>query len=218
LSESYLAGLAVLTTTASGGSQKGWAPLSDIWRLYEVWLAERTNAVLRRLLGPPSWTNDDERVSCGWQGDDWQLELRHPCAFSRKVRSIVGHRWWSVSSDLAPDVVLAADGPAGPRLVALDAKARGLLSSGDLAQEASKYLWGIRRDTDDILGTTAVVLVSPYGGDPPHDISNARQWSIHGHPNAPIGVKAGKVGTEISAGFFYDLLTSYLALPVDAPD
>jgi hypothetical protein len=120
-----------------------------------------------------------------------------------------------VSSELEPDVALLANGPEGPRFVALDAKARGRLTPGDLATEASKYLWGIRRDGQDTMGVTAVVLVSPLGGDEPYDRKHAAQWTIHGHPHAPAGARVGTVGTDLSAAFFHSLLTERLGLPLE---
>lgn len=211
--EAYTAALAVLATMAQGGRRTGWTPLSDVWRLYEVWFAERTAAILKRLLGPPTWTSDKDRVSAGWSRENWQLELHHPCRFGSQARQMVGRSWWSVSSELTPDVVLVADGPKGPRMVILDPKERGHLSRGELAQETSKYLWGIRRDNNFTLGTTAVVLVSPYGGDMPYDRDTAMQWSIHGHPNAPRDAEPGQVGTDINSDFFKSLLVDYLRIP-----
>jgi hypothetical protein len=214
-SDAYLASLAVLNATTEGGRQSGWVPLSDLWRLYETWLAERSLAILRRILGGPAWTaSDAERVTCGWHGDGWELELRHPCTFTSKPRELVGCSWWSVSSELEPDVVLVANGPAGPRLVALDAKARGRITPGDLAPEASKYLWGIRRDHDSTFGVTAVVLVSPYGGDEPYNRAASAQWTVHGHPHAGPGAAPGMVGTELTAQLFLDLLIDKLELPL----
>lgn len=213
-SDAYVASLAVLTATADGGLRSGWVSLADLWRLYETWLAERSFGILRRILGEPTWTDDTERVTCGWRGDSWELELRHPCTFTSNPRKMVGCRWWSVSSELEPDVVLVAKGPAGPRLVVLDAKARKRLTPGDLASEASKYLWGIRRDGDATLGVTAAVLVSPYGGDEPYDRGVAAHWTIHGHPHARPGAAPGKVGSDLSSQLFRDLLIDKLRLPI----
>ncbi len=215
LAEAYVAAHAVLGMVVQGGREIGWTPLSNIWRLYEIWIVERTVAILKRLLGPPTYTPDEDRVSAGWSRGSWKLELYHPCRFGRQPQEMVGRTWWSVSSELIPDVVLVANSRDGPRLVILDPKNRGALSRGELAQEASKYLWGIRRDDNSTFGTTAVVLVSPYGGDRPYDPDSAMQWSIHGHPNAPQGVAPGQLGTDIDSDFFRSLLVDYLKIPID---
>lgn len=211
--EAYSAAVAVLSTARSGGTRSGWIPLADLWRLYEAWLAERVLSILTRILGLPTWV-DEGRIACGWSGPDWQLELRHPCTFTNRPRTILGSSWWSTTSKLDPDVALIASGPEGTRLVVLDAKQRGRLLAGDLATEASKYLWGIRRDSADIFGTHAVVLVSPFGGDDPYDIPNARQWSIHGHPHAPRNSRPGEVGTDLDTKMMETLLIEHLRLPV----
>jgi ribosome biogenesis SPOUT family RNA methylase Rps3 len=211
--EAYLSGIAVLSMTARGGRRDGWVPLSDLWRLYEGWLAERTLAILTRILGAPDWMNPTtERVACGWARSGWELELHHPCSFTDESREILGSTWSSVSSRLDPDVALLARSPSGPRCVVLDAKARGRLSPGDLASEASKYLWGIRRDHPDIRGVEVVVLVAPFGGDEPYRRQQAAQWTIHGHPHAPMGRSVGQVGTDLNAEFFRELLIDKLAL------
>jgi hypothetical protein len=215
-SEAYEASLNVLMATASGGRRSGWVPLSDLWRLYEGWLAERSLTILQRILGKPSWTSGTERIACGWAGENWELEIRHPCTFSNKPRLLSGHKWWSVSSELEPDVGMIANGPSGPRFVALDAKARGRVTAGELASEASKYLWGIRRDTESQFGVNAVILVSPFGGEEPYQRDAASQWSLHGHPHAPKGAPQGKVGTDLDVALFKGLLANELGLPVSA--
>jgi hypothetical protein len=213
--EAYVAGLRVLSLTSKGGRRSGWVPLSDLWRLYEAWLAERTLAILTRLLGSPTWSDrGSERLACGWAADGWELELHHPCPFTDQPRQLAGANWWSVTSKLDPDVVLVARSSAGVRSVALDAKARGHLTAGELAKEASKYLWGIRRDQPYTKGIDAVVLVAPYGGDEPYARNRAAQWTVHGHPHAASGQAAGSVGTDLSATFFRALLVDQLRLPI----
>ena len=214
--EAYSAAVAVLSTVRGGGNGRGWIPLADLWRLYEGWLAERVLGILTRLLGPPVPIAAEGRVACAWSGDNWQLELRHPCPFTQHPRSMLGSTWWSTTSKLDPDVALIGSGPAGSRLVILDAKLRGRLLAGDLAAEASKYLWGLRKDSVGTYATQAVVLVSPFGGDNPYDVANARQWSIHGHPNAPRGRPAGQVGTDIDSALIKSLLVDQLSLPLPA--
>ena len=215
LSSAYAAALAVLAIAAEGGRETGWVPLSDIWRIYEMWLAERTQAILCRILGPPVRASDENRVSLTWQGTNWLLEMRHPCTFTQNPKTIAGREWQSVSSSLEPDIVLVADGPKGPGLVVLDAKAHSdKLSAGYLAQESSKYLWGIRRDGMSIRGVTAVVLVTPKGGDEPFNRTVAAQWTIHAHPHAARDAHPGTVGTDLDSDFLKQLLVDQLGLPV----
>ena len=219
LSNVYATALAVLALATEGGREAGWVPLSDIWRTYEIWLAERTDAILRRILGPPAETCAGHRVCSVWngthKGSKWTLEMRHPCTFNSSPRSMAGRKWRSVSSELEPDIVLVADGPKGPGLIVLDAKAwSDKLSAGHLAQEASKYLWGIRRDGKSIRGTTAVVLVSPKGGDKPYNRAAAAQRTIHAYPHAAWRPSPGTVGTRIDSRFFRRLLRRQLGLPV----
>ncbi len=216
--DAYLACVDVLASVSVGGSKKGWVPLADLWRLYEMWLAERVLAVITRLLGTPTWISgpSDERVCVRWATRDWELELRHPCVFTNEARTLVGSRWWSVSSRLEPDIGLLARTPAGARLVVLDAKERQRLTAGDVAVEASKYQWGIRRDLEQTLGVQAVVLVAPCGGDEPYDRPHAQHWAIHGHPNAGQGMPPGEVGTDLCKEFVRGLLEDQLLIPQDA--
>jgi hypothetical protein len=105
---------------------------------------------------------------------------------------------------------------SGARCIVLDAKDRPRLTQGDLAAEASKYLWGIRRDDSSQFGVNAVVLVSPYGGDAPFDQDVAMQWSLHAHPHAPRGQAAGAIGMDLDSLAIRNLLADQLALPPDA--
>lgn len=216
--DAYIACLDLLSSISVGGSKSGWVPLSDLWRLYELWLGERMLAILSRLMGPPSRLAgaDDERIAVGWAGGSWELELRHPCAFTNNPREIVGSSWWSVSSRLDPDVGLLARSSAGTRCVLLDAKDRPRLTPGDVAAEASKYQWGIRRNAAPTLGVNAVILVSPYGGDEPYDRLHARHWVIHAHPNAPQLRAPGEIGMDLNSSFVRELLEAHLLLPPDA--
>ena len=214
----YLSCLEVLSALSQGGRHSGWVPLTDLWRLYELWLAERTLAITTRLLGTPSpiGPGASERIAAHWSGPGWDLELRHPCVLTAERREMLGYQWWSVSSRLDPDIMLISRTASGARCIVLDAKDRPRLTQGDLAAEASKYLWGIRRDDSSQFGVNAVVLVSPYGGDAPFDQEVAMQWSLHGHPHAPRGQAPGAIGMDLDSRAIRDLLANQLALPPDA--
>lgn len=216
--DAYLACIDLLSSISIGGSKVGWVPLSDLWRLYESWLGERVLAILTRVLGAPNWIGGaaDERIAVRWVADDWELELRHPCVFTDRPRALVGSDWWSVSSRLDPDVALLARTASGTSCVVLDAKDRPRLSRGDVAVEASKYQWGIRRDSASTLGVAAVVLLSPYGGDEPYDRQHARHWALHAHPNSPPGKSPGEVGMDLSSPVVRDLVETHLRLPASA--
>lgn len=216
--DAYLACIDLLSSVSIGGSKVGWVPLSDLWRLYELWLGERVLAILTRALGAPSWIGGatDERIAARWAADDWELELRHPCVFTDRPRSLVGSDWWSVSSRLDPDVGLLARTASGTTCVLLDAKDRPRLSPGDVAVEASKYQWGIRRDNATTLGVTAVVLLSPFGGDEPYDRDHANHWALHAHPNAPQGKAVGEVGMDICSPLLREIVETHLRVPPSA--
>ncbi|MFA9432815.1 hypothetical protein [Egicoccus sp. AB-alg2] len=86
---------------------------------------------------------------------------------------------FSISSVLRPDcvVVVEEDGIA-PRVVAVDAKKRqAAMDAGDVAEAASKYVWGLRRSSPGAVATVAVdrvVVAAPAGGGPMFDQTLSR--------------------------------------------
>lgn len=131
------------------------APLCSLWRLYEAWVAVQ---ILSALVA-------DDRLSQRSKpqrghGDDWHVVFDGPKGRiilvaqpdisndEGNAESLEPTAVFSVSSRLQPDAIVAVeDRVSGAWLVDVyDAKKRThAMSSSDVAEAASKYVWGIRR-------------------------------------------------------------------------
>jgi hypothetical protein len=136
------------------------APLSHFWQLYEAWVGVRVLGILETLLGArAALTTARPGASQLWEarwklGDGSRVVLLAQPLFSgsnRRVDAESANTCVSLTSDLIPDVLLAATAPASQtaRVTVFDAKKRGVttaMSRADVAEASSKYLWGIRWD------------------------------------------------------------------------
>jgi len=141
-----------------------WVPLADLWRIYEAWVAVQVFNLLRNRFGEGiPIEGEAARVARQWEIGHVKLQMWHPCTFGPKRRLLGGAAWSSVSSELEPDIILVAQADDQTRLAVIDPKNRPVLRSGDLAVEASKYLWGIR-SSGTFPSVSHVALVAPLGG------------------------------------------------------
>lgn len=163
------------------GSGADTAPLSELWDLYQAWVAEAILGLMVSQLGPPIATSTSSLLG-RWVSGRVELELHYtPLIPSRpgKSKSISGAKLHAAIGALEPDVVIAARNlhTGQVKLLVIDPKKRKYLDSGALTVESSKYLWGIRGDAN-LLG---VVLVAPSGGVSA-DRLDGRAWTIESRP------------------------------------
>lgn len=152
--EGFLAALSVVRSTKTGAAT---APLSYLWRLFEAWVAVSSYRTLVDRFGP-SIEAPEAASGCEWRAR-WQLN-GSSLSFLAQARidgtgvpaAPPAARIRSISSDLIPDVLLIVEPSEGDvRIGVIDAKQR-LVHTGmgprDVAEAASKYVWGIRRQDE----------------------------------------------------------------------
>lgn len=129
-------------------------PLSRLWLLYESWVSAAVLRELQEMLGEPTQYPQPMLGEWGavWEIDGRRVELLIQPIFGAKPRNLglaLSASCRSLTSDLIPDVVVAVTDPgqSRPTLSVIDAKKRGVgtaMAPADVAEAASKYLWGIR--------------------------------------------------------------------------
>lgn len=204
----YSSALGAVTHLASvGRAGDEWAPLSDVWWLYEAWVTERISVCLERILGrPDAEMHGDPRTLIGcWTGANEVVELHHQVRFptgDKQVVHLAGEDWKSVTSLLAPDVVLLVKSGDWCKMVVVDPKEWKHLRIGDVSTEASKYLWGIRRASmpERPGAVERAILVAPVSGPDLVDVANGRAEAIHAAPYAPPEQLPGELGQDLSTG------------------
>jgi hypothetical protein len=189
-----------------------WVPLADLWRIYEAWVALRVFNILESRYGVADIADGDgHRISASWQVGSCLLRMFHPHTFGGTPDDTFGVELRSVTSELEPDIVLSTSVGDVVRLAILDPKNRLSIDRGTLAVEASKYLWGIRNDANE-LPVRCVVLVAPRGGAAsidPHLSGMSVAWAM---PEQPAGPHQAEFGTSLSEALSR-LLTEALELP-----
>jgi hypothetical protein len=159
---------ALVELAAAAGAGTEYVPLSDLWRLYETWVAVMCHDVLAARYGPA------EAVEANWWACSWTsatgvcIRLHAQATISDRVDPVIAAGppgFESISSDLRPDCLIALRSPAGDQtLICVDAKQRKSatgMTAADVTATASKYLWGIRHSQDrDRPGVTDTLIVS----------------------------------------------------------
>jgi hypothetical protein len=127
-------------------------PLSRLWELYEAWVTTRCFRLLCDLFGEPVPTRAPilgvARWSAEWSAGERRVHMFvQPVIGAQRLELTASGSVQSISSTLIPDVLLAIQsGANAPKIFAIDAKKRGAgtaMRAGDVAEAASKYLWGI---------------------------------------------------------------------------
>src|SRR5262249_18101419 len=135
-----------LTELTILGAGEDTAPLSELWELYQAWVAEESLAHLETLLGAAGSSRRRPSLLGRWS-DGREIELHYtarvPAARGR-VLSLCGNELYAAIGDLEPDLILAARVAGTMRMLVIDPKKRPYLDPGTVTVEASKYLWGIR--------------------------------------------------------------------------
>jgi hypothetical protein len=167
------------------GAGDDTAPLSELWELYQAWVAEGVLAAVIATLGPPTARTGRSSLLGRWVVAGDAIELHYqPLIPSRpgRTKTILGAPAIATIGDLQPDLILACRTSSGlSRALVIDPKKRPYLDPGTVTVEASKYLWGI-----DGLPLEGVLLTSPTGGASARRLSG-RAWTVAAKPvDAPL--------------------------------
>jgi hypothetical protein len=169
----------VALEAAREGSDR--VPLSDVWRLYESWLATAVVAALRPLLGPGEPLRSEG--SWGWQWTPGSTMVRvraQPKIGSEADASLTGHSagLLSVLGDLRPDVLITVCDPnAEQAVLCVEAKrrtAKTAMKASGVGEAAAKYAWGIRSGDDPDTPVASVIVASSAAVEAVHDEARAR--------------------------------------------
>lgn len=106
---------------ASASTERLW--VSPSWEIYERWCFIRLGRLLANQM--PAWNWRRLENPDRWVGShaDRRGELRLQPTFASMPQKTEG-KWWSVSRQRVPDLVLSVEGPGGRAFVVLDAKYR----------------------------------------------------------------------------------------------
>lgn len=188
MAAAHVALLRLLTTLRDKGVGESSAPLSELWELYQSWLAESLAQALDHALGPRITSHSSGSRIGVWPDGAGEVELRYEPQFSTALggrgTDVLGRRLVGVIGTLRPDLVMARREGGEWRAVVVDAKKRSApLEVDDLSIEASKYLWGVRFEGSKAVVPvlSAVFLGSPVGGQAAAH-SEGRAMTIEAHP------------------------------------
>lgn len=173
------------------------APLSEVWELYQAWVADQLVRGLTVVLG--------RRQACAGQADplgiwsdgDGTIELRYQAVIPSlrgQALEVLGERFVAVVGSLQPDLLVVRRG-TDTRSVVVDAKKRSsYMKLDDLTENVSKYQWGVRRESSQALVPLleATLLVAPLGG-PTASSPDGRGRVVSSHPSAPALDLAARV-------------------------
>ncbi|WP_435123347.1 hypothetical protein [Micromonospora tulbaghiae] len=190
----YSSCLRALSEVRNIGAGTANAPLSELWELYEAWVAYSIRTALTELIGPPQQHTVGGTCLGRWADGDGILELHYqaiipPYRAGRREHgfSVLGQRYIAAVGELRPDLLLVRRGPDGTTAIVIDAKKRqARVSTDDFAVSTSKYLWGIRRasNPDVVAAILQCVLMAPLGG-PAAPLPSGRANVLTAHPAAP---------------------------------
>jgi hypothetical protein len=166
---------------AAGSGQEERVPLSDVWRLYEKWLAIATVEALRPLLGPGVESSDGDRWRWEWGVGSAIVRVHAQATIDGEVDvALAGHPdgLLSVLSDLQPDVLVTVCDPEGDQgVLCVEAKRRieatGMEAS-EVAAAGAKYALGIRSGADPQTPIASVIVASSAELARMHDEESSR--------------------------------------------
>lgn len=189
--------LSALVQLRARGTGVDAVPLTDLWRLYEAWVALQVSRELATRFGGGAVLGSGQV----WSSDDYAVTMTVQTAVGGSATAMPHARWGrairSVSSDLIPDVLVGVQGRRGQRLIVIETKQRTTdtaLDAGAIAEAASKYVWGIRDAADDdALPVSHVVVVSSARIDKAmHSAPAARissSWLLPGRGDGALPVR-----------------------------
>jgi hypothetical protein len=172
MASSYVSLLRALTAMRDEGAGQTVAPLSELWELYQAWVADQLVEGLTEILGQPVDEFSGGTSLARWSdGATATVELRYqpliPSTPDTVGVTFLGVRLLAVIGNLQPDLMLVRREQNTWHAVIVDAKKRsGSLLSEDLSVEASKYLWGVRQVSTRqmVPALEGVILAAPLGG------------------------------------------------------
>ncbi|KIR64603.1 hypothetical protein [Micromonospora haikouensis] len=190
----YSSCLRALSEVRNIGAGGAHAPLSELWELYEAWVAYSIRTALIKLIGPPQPHTADGSCLGRWADGDGVLELHYqavipPYRAGRREHgfSVFGERYVAAVGELRPDLLLVRSGPGETTAIIIDAKKRQApVSTDDFTVSTSKYLWGVRRASkpDAVAAIQQCVLMAPLGG-PVAPLPSGRANVLAAHPATP---------------------------------
>jgi hypothetical protein len=177
--------VAVLAALRDIGEGNGSAPLTPLWELYETWVAAEVMRSLTNLLGSPLPRSG--RAIGRWAMGGSVLSLYYQALIpphGREVQSYGGVPLVSVVGELLPDLLVTLEKDTEFAAMVIDAKKYGrYVDSAALSQNASKYIWSIRKAGAATLSDPAlnwVTLVAPLGGAAAsHDLGRMSTLKMH---------------------------------------
>jgi hypothetical protein len=199
----YSACLRALSTIRDLGAGDGSAPLSEVWELYQAWVAEAIRSAMEGVLGPSMKTSGHKTCIGRWIDVQGEVELHYqPQIPARGAASFQGYGLVAAISDLDPDLLLIRTDAGGVRLIVVDAKKRSAAMLGeDLAGHSSKYLWGIRNSAapEVVPSIQGAIMVAPLGG-PSAALSAGLADTLTAHPEAGIEIRVAEVLLDLVRG------------------
>lgn len=180
---------------AVDGRGKAFVPLSDLWRIYESWIALSALTALEERYGPGRVVVDGGAWTCEWNLDGTIIRLHAQREIGAAPDSSISAHpdgIISVSSDLRPDAMISIWKQAGEQaLLCIDAKRRierTSMDAAEIATAASKYLWGIRSARNpELLPVDRALIVSSAGLAEVHDTEHSRIVGLFTLPSHGLG-------------------------------
>jgi hypothetical protein len=208
----YQAAVRSLSILSMRDDYKLLTPLSEVWRLYEVWVASQIVERISEVLGVQGqWRKEDSGFR--WNTDAVRVDLLYQrSVLPNQHLRVGGLTLISTTGELKPDLLIAVSTSSGGRVLAIDPKRRFTLTQSTVVTEGSKYLWGIRQVGDlERPVLEEVILVAPMSG-PNAVLREGRIRTIHASPGGDSGVAVGTLGDDISESSIRKLLNK-LTIP-----
>jgi hypothetical protein len=165
--EVFAAVLGARISLALGNDPTGLVPLSNVWRLYEGWLAIAVADALKSLLGDGSELPGKTGWGWEWSYGSALVRVRAQAVIGAEANpELAGHPdgLLSVLSNLKPDVLVTVCDPAGKQeVLCVEAKRRIAateMEASEVAEAGAKYAWGIRSGADPTEPIASVIVAS----------------------------------------------------------
>jgi len=196
----FLRALSAIRDLGPGGQK---APLSELWELYQVWVAETVRSALESELGSSALTDWRDTCIGRWRDDGAEVELHYqPKVPTSDGLRVLDRRYIAAVGELQPDLLLVRADSSEVRAIVLDAKKRSAEVVGDdLTTNASKYLWGIRSviEPGRVPAIEGAVLVAPLGGEP-SALPEGRADVVRAHPSRGLVTEVAPALLELLRG------------------
>lgn len=159
----------------------GLVPLSNVWRLYESWLAITAADALKPVLGDGAELQDETGWGWEWIQGSVRVRVRAQAVIGAEADpDLAGHPdgLLSVLSNLKPDVLVTVCDPAGAQgVLCVEGKRRTAkteMEASEVAAAGAKYAWGIRSGVDPTTPIASVIVASSAALSGMHDEEEGR--------------------------------------------